>query len=772
MKISSIGFSTIKNTKKPNINNKNRNVQATSDFSKKEISQSFVVTLASFKGESSLPKNFKKREKYLREEMGVDSENAKKIAAYEDKEYKKALQLIEEEIDETIIDVLVKLPDEKYEQAKKLMKMEVKDENLGDLSKLDDEDFKKAQKFLKEDYETNTVCLMVNLDDEQISRMKNIVDEGKPPYVAAKFASLTQEEMSFAQDLYSKGYSIDICCDIAQAEEEKRDIYVKNLKDGIDENSVIEIGNLDEEAQKRVPELSLLNIGDNNIADFAKLSEEDYKEVLKLMKEGTLAENAYDFLVLKKEGKIKPTLQEMLDRGYGLNAAFSIELMTEGELDILNKLLEKFPEMEEFFKQNYDLEFSVMQHEDKAEVLLTKQIKIPGQNKITFYKLFDSDGNEKNSRLEENSDYSTSSMMKNGNNLFRLTYLRGGDVNEMTQLIQDEETKAVTGVYYSKASEVLKGCFETTYYDINDFKTSSKGYYNHKQKAPKCVNGEGTTISKVEKLDDGRIHFTESFVRNNLLTEREYFEGNDEQGNLTEKSYKYQISDENGNVIMDVQRLWKKNEDETTTNIINGHEYKMTFDDKKYTIKIESEGIEKTLNFSKKLAKCSKDNLWNVAKKLDVDTLLTIYNDVKKWHHCVDEESVADGYIRHLSTGNDIQIIAHETGHLKSYENEDKILENEDIIEIYSKEFDIFEAEVPYNEKEFVEYFSKRSDLCESNGLNEFVAETNMLLSTYGHKMNKLKTRGQFLVRFFPETISVIAKELGKTSTKNLLCEE
>ena len=64
MKISTIGFSQVKSTKKPNIINKNRNVNAKSDFSSnKETSQHFVVTLASFKGEGTLPKNFKKREK-------------------------------------------------------------------------------------------------------------------------------------------------------------------------------------------------------------------------------------------------------------------------------------------------------------------------------------------------------------------------------------------------------------------------------------------------------------------------------------------------------------------------------------------------------------------------------------------------------------------------------------------------------------------------------------------------------------------------------------
>ena len=149
-----------------------------------------------------------------------------------------------------------------------------------------------------------------------------------------------------------------------------------------------------------------------------------------------------------------------------------------------------------------------------------------------------------------------------------------------------------------------------------------------------------------------------------------------------------------------------------------------------------------------------------------------LIENVKKWYHCIDEESLADSYMHQFSTGNDTEIIAHETGHLKEYENNEEVLEDEDIIAIYNKEMEKFEKEIPYNEKEFVEYFSKRSDMCESNGLGEFIAETNTILSTYGHKMQRLKTRSQFLVRYFPETIATIASKIGKTSTENLLCKE
>jgi hypothetical protein len=52
--------------------------------------------------------------------------------------------------------------------------------------------------------------------------------------------------------------------------------------------------------------------------------------------------------------------------------------------------------------------------------------------------------------------------------------------------------------------------------------------------------------------------------------------------------------------------------------------------------------------------------------------------------------------------------------------------------------------------KNLLNIFSPRADLCESYGLSEFIAETNIIATTYGAGETSLNTRNQILVRFFP----------------------
>ena len=82
-----------------------------------------------------------------------------------------------------------------------------------------------------------------------------------------------------------------------------------------------------------------------------------------------------------------------------------------------------------------------------------------------------------------------------------------------------------------------------------------------------------------------------------------------------------------------------------------------------------------------------------------------------------------------------------------------------------------FSNSTPENEQEFIQYFSPKAEIFEAIGTNEFVAETNMILSQYGSNYENIKTRSQFLVRYFPKTIAIAADLLGKTS-KNSLIEE
>ncbi|MBQ8887482.1 MAG: hypothetical protein IJY61_07275 [Candidatus Gastranaerophilales bacterium] len=82
---------------------------------------------------------------------------------------------------------------------------------------------------------------------------------------------------------------------------------------------------------------------------------------------------------------------------------------------------------------------------------------------------------------------------------------------------------------------------------------------------------------------------------------------------------------------------------------------------------------------------------------------------------------------------------------------------------------DTFKINMPFNEQEFIQYFSPRAELTESDGLEEFIAETNALLTSYGINHKELNTRAQFLVKYFPRTIAKVAELSNKTSTKSLL---
>ena len=58
-------------------------------------------------------------------------------------------------------------------------------------------------------------------------------------------------------------------------------------------------------------------------------------------------------------------------------------------------------------------------------------------------------------------------------------------------------------------------------------------------------------------------------------------------------------------------------------------------------------------------------------------------------------------------------------------------------------------------------YFSQIGGGGFDTGLSELVAETNMLLTTYGNDSDTIKTRASHLVKYFPRTIAKAAELLG-----------
>ncbi len=222
---------------------------------------------------------------------------------------------------------------------------------------------------------------------------------------------------------------------------------------------------------------------------------------------------------------------------------------------------------------------------------------------------------------------------------------------------------------------------------------------------------------------------------------------------------------------MNIERVYKKHNNNSATHVINEVTYKLRFDDKNKEITI-SDGIKtRTISFKDKLAYFAQDILWETIKTLPVDTLLTINKNIEKWNFCREEDSVADGYTHTISTGKIQSIITHETGHFKDYETLFS-MNNKEFLKSYNEEMKKYLNMTPFNEQEFIQYFSPRAMLYDATGTNEFAAETNLVLTTYGTNYEKLKTRAQLLVRYFPKTIAITAKLLGKTSKKSLLEED
>ena len=67
-----------------------------------------------------------------------------------------------------------------------------------------------------------------------------------------------------------------------------------------------------------------------------------------------------------------------------------------------------------------------------------------------------------------------------------------------------------------------------------------------------------------------------------------------------------------------------------------------------------------------------------------------------------------------------------------------------------------FKKNYPHLAQEFVDYFSQEDGDSFGTGLSEFVAEVNMLNTTYNFNTPMLHTRSQYLVRNFPLTIAKI----------------
>lgn len=705
--------------------------------------------------------------------LGLSDFYAQRIARLEKEKYKKAIELISMGVFEESVERAIELDDIKYKQAIELVKHNVTNEDLASLASLAGESYKRVIELKDSGIDTEQVGLFVNLNEYEYIESKELMKKGYTPVEAACLAGLSEEQKEIALSLLNLNSPIEIASEIAKMEPEKRDLCIKLTERGISPEEAEPIANLEEQQKKRLDEIISMNVGDENIVDFAKFSDEHYQKALSLFKEGVLPEYISSIIGIE-EGLIdNKEYEEYRKRGYSRSVSYSLSLLNSEEIKALSKIIKKNPQIKDLLMKEYDINIIELQNTDGIEAILSREIRCDNGTKITLVQTFDKNGNSTRSRVEEYSNHATSSIMSGASDVYKAKYDKYGEIKELSQFVQDPITHSVIGVIHSKASSLLPGVYESVYYDISEFITSNSNDDNEVDyDIEKSVKTNGIPISTVVQEKDGTIVYKEKFTRNGLLTSRVYKERKNEEGQIIYNYYSYNIKNyKDSSVLMDIQREYKKYDDNYAVYFINGIEYKLIYDDANKEITISDGKTIKKISFKEKLALYSQDILWEVIKTLPVDTLLIIDKNAKQWNYCREEDSAADGYSHTISTGKIHGVINHEAGHFKDYESEFSI-RDENFLKTYNEEMQTFLNSTPFNEQEFVQYFTPRAMLMDATGTNEFAAETNIILTTYGTNYERLKTRSQFLARYFPKTIAITADLLGKTSKKSLLEED
>lgn len=674
------------------------------------------------------------------------------------------------DISEATIEKILKYSDEQYKRVLKLLSNGIDEEFISKFAELEDEKYKKADDLAEKGIDGESINKFVDFDETSYNKGINHLLEGYPPIVAASLAPLNDEQTQLALEFFNQGIDINIAAELAAFDETKRQKCIDISKKGISMQESISISEMTEDKTTKIDSLIKLNIGDENITDFSLLDEQSYEKAISLYKEGVLPEFIIDIIDIENHPEENEEYNTYIETGYSKSASFALSILSDEEKGAFKYLMAKNSDIENILKTDCDINLITRQNDNKVEAILSREIRTENGTKITIVYTFDEDGKSTLSRVEEYSNNSTSSKMKKQAGVFNLKYDKYGQIREMNQIIEHPKHKYVIGVLHSKLSDKLKGVFETVYYDINDFKTGTDGNGDEADfDIEKSVNTKGIPISTVTEEADGTIRYDEHLKSNNCSTDRLYKERKDNQGNINYSYYSYKIKDdENNSILLDTQREFRRNEDGSVTNTINGIKYTIKYDDKNKTISISDGKKEEVMDTKDVLAYYSQDVIWNTIKNLPADSLMTIASNIEKWNFVNEDGSLADGYSNILYAGKNISIINHETGHFKDYESKPISL-NKKLLKIYTEEMKKFETSVPYNEQEFVQYFSPRADLNDASGLGEFVAETNMLLSGYGSNDENTKSRGQLLVRFFPKSIAMAADLLGKTSKKSIL---
>lgn len=272
------------------------------------------------------------------------------------------------------------------------------------------------------------------------------------------------------------------------------------------------------------------------------------------------------------------------------------------------------------------------------------------------------------------------------------------------------------------------------------------------------------TVSDAKKKKSGKT-VVQKDMESLDGTRTQYKYKDDPKGN---RYMHYKITTKDGEVLMDNKKTFE---------VVSDNEFKSTFNDKSYTMKIQDDKLSvvcdqdatKTATFDLGKVQGDKDRIITSLKKLSGDELLEMNETIDS---IVGMENELDSFYmprdRSLHSGDNLFVVLHELGHAKDFKNTDMssplimmqsfdkmISNNKEFQETYQKEKDAFNKAFPDAQREHVDYFinSLTHYSGKQGGMKETVAEGNAIHTTpLTHELLTMRT--QYLQQYFPRTMA------------------
>ncbi len=316
----------------------------------------------------------------------------------------------------------------------------------------------------------------------------------------------------------------------------------------------------------------------------------------------------------------------------------------------------------------------------------------------------------------------------------------------------------------TKPSKKLNGAFETTKYILADYPEDMDIIKEIKEGT---ITG-GEKLSSVTQNSDGSIVYNENYTYDGKEITKRYVKADGRN------SYSYEIKNENGTNLFKLDRSFQKNEDGTTTTIINDKEYKVEFIDDEFEAKITMpNGKSETICLSDKCGLMDLAKFYEFIKYTPADFILSLKD--------IDRVTISniisafDSQENKLYGPTNLPTLTHEIGHsidLPKYDDwfrSGELSGDKGLIDIYNKEMEKFQKENPMATKDILNYFSQigGGSSAISTGLTELIADAHTLMFVYGHVDDSIQLRINYLSKYFPETVAKVGTMLGYNQVKN-----